>query len=425
MSAAEAPSRKGFLPPVLRHRDYTLLWLAMISEGFGGQMTAVAVGWQVYSIHHSPFELGLIGLAEFVPLPILALPAGQLADRFSRRLLFLLSLIGLAGVTIGLLIVSISGAHQLWPFLALGFATGVSIAIGTPPGRALPAMVVPFDLISSAMALRSIAFQAATIAGPALGGFLFTISPNVVYSVATAMIVVGIVATLSVGEPARTERAPGDEVKGFAALVAGIHFIRKTPVIMGSITLDLFAVLFGGAIALAPVFARTILHVGPIGLGVLRSGPSIGALLAGIWIARRPLERHAGRRLLIVVGAFGLCMVVFGLSHSFWLSLTALAVSGAVDMVSMNIRATAVVVATPDELRGRVLAVEMVFISASNELGAFESGAAAAAFGTVTSVVAGGLLTMGLAAAWPKIFPALSRIDRIEDARPKPVEVAA
>jgi MFS family permease len=409
----------------LRHRDYTLLWLAMISEGFGGQMTAVAVGWQVYSIHHSPFELGLIGLAEFLPLPILALPAGQLADRVSRRLLFLLSLIGLAGVTLGLLVVSLSGAHQLWPFLALGFGTGVSIAIGAPPGRALPAMVVPFDLISSAMALRSIAFQAATITGPALGGFLFTISPNVVYASATVMIGIGIVATLMVGEPARTERAPGDDVKGFAALVAGIHFIRKTPVIMGSITLDLFAVLFGGAVALAPVFARTILHVGPIGLGILRSGPAIGALLAGIWIARKPLERHAGRRLLIVVGAFGLCMVVFGLSHSFWLSLLALAVSGAVDMVSMNIRATAVVVATPDELRGRVLAVEMVFISASNELGAFESGAAAAAFGTVTSVVAGGLLTMGLAAVWPKVFPALSRIDRIEDARPKPVVSAA
>ncbi len=425
MSAAETPARKGLLPPVLRHRDYTLLWLAMISEGFGGQMTAVAVGWQVYSIHHSPFELGLIGLAEFLPLPILALPAGQLADRVSRRLLFLLSLIGLAGVTLGLLVVSLSGAHQLWPFLALGFGTGVSIAIGAPPGRALPAMVVPFDLISSAMALRSIAFQAATITGPALGGFLFTISPNVVYASATVMIGIGIVATLMVGEPARTERAPGDDVKGFAALVAGIHFIRKTPVIMGSITLDLFAVLFGGAVALAPVFARTILHVGPIGLGILRSGPAIGALLAGIWIARKPLERHAGRRLLIVVGAFGLCMVVFGLSHSFWLSLLALAVSGAVDMVSMNIRATAVVVATPDELRGRVLAVEMVFISASNELGAFESGAAAAAFGTVTSVVAGGLLTMGLAAVWPKVFPALSRIDRIEDARPKPVVSAA
>ena len=195
--------------------------------------------------------------------------------------------------------------------------------------------------------------------------------------------------------------------------------------LLGAISLDLFAVLFGGAIALAPVFARSILHVGPVGLGLLRSAPAAGAIVAGLWMARRPLQRNAGRTLLIVVGAFGASMVVFGLSHSFALSMAALAVSGFVDMISMNIRATTVAVATPDALRGRVLAVEMVFISASNELGAFESGAAAALFGTVTSVVAGGVITIGLATGWTRLFPALARIDRLEDVRPAAVGAEA
>ena len=206
------------------------------------------------------------------------------------------------------------------------------------------------------------------------------------------------------------------------SLLGGIRMIRGTPIILGAITLDLFAVLFGGAVALLPLFARSVLHTGPVGLGLLRSAPAVGALIAGTRLARRPLGGRAGRTLLVVVGVFGASMVVFGLSQTFWLSALALAVSGFVDMFSMNIRSTTVALATPNELRGRVNAVENVFISASNELGAFESGLAAALFGAVPAVVAGGLVTIGLALVWPRFFPELSRVDRLEDVRPVPVD---
>ena len=352
---------------------------------------------------------------------VLALPAGQLADRVSRRLIMAVALALEMAVTSALIFVSLAGATQLWPFLVLATATGCAIAIGSPPSRALPAVLAPLDLIASAMALRSIAFQIAVVAGPALGGFLFALRPEIAYGTATGLLVVGLVCVLLLHVP-RT--APSSEAPGLASVLAGIRFIRRTKVLLGAITLDLFAVLFGGAIALAPVFARTILHVGPVGLGLLRSAPAVGALVAAALLTRRPLRGHAGRTLLVVVAAFGVSMIVFGLSRSLPLSLAALAVSGFVDLVSVNIRATTVAVATPDELRGRVLAVEMVFISASNELGAFESGAAAALIGVVPAVVAGGALTIGLAAVWRWVFPELARIDRLEDLTPEPAGAA-
>jgi MFS family permease len=403
------------MPPALRRRDYALLWAALLAQGLGAQMAAVAVGWQVYEIHQSPFDLGLIGLAEFVPLPLLALPAGHLADRFPRRVIFA----GATAVTIAiallLLVVSLNGATKLWPFILLAVAAGSATALATPPGRALPATVVPFELIANAMALRSIAFQGAMIAGPAIGGLLFTISAELVYGVAAGLLTVAFAAILLMHEP---ERAPAGAAPGLQTILAGIRFIRRTPVLLGAITLDLFAVLLGGSIALAPVFARTILDTGPVGLGLLRSAPAVGALVAGLILAHRPLRTPAGRTLLLVVALFGASMVVFGLSRSLPLSLAALTVSGFVDMVSMNIRTTTVAMVTPDELRGRVLAVEMVFIGASNELGAFESGVAAALLGTVPAVVAGGLATIGLAAGWTRLFPALAHVGRLEDLRP-------
>ena len=418
-----APAPRGFvgrLPAALQVRDYRFLWVATLTTGLGNQMVAVAVGWQVYAIHQSAFDLGLIGLAEFVPLLVLALPAGQLADRISRRTIMAASLAMEMAVVALLILVSISGAHALWPFLMLAVATGIAIAIGSPPGRALPAMLVPVDLMASAMALRSVGFQFAGVTGPALGGFLFALRPEVVYGTATALLGLGLVCSLRMHEPPFTRSS---EAPGLRSLLAGIRLIRHTPVLLGAITLDLFAVLFGGAIALAPVFARTVLHTGPIGLGFLRTAPAVGALIAGAFLARRPHRRNAGRTLLVVVAAFGACMIVFGLSHSLPLSLAALAASGFVDMFSVNIRSTTVALATPDDVRGRVLAVEMVFISASNELGAFESGAAAALIGAMPAVVAGGAVTIGLAAIWKWIFPALARIDRLEDLRPEPVGV--
>jgi hypothetical protein len=231
------------------------------------------------------------------------------------------------------------------------------------------------------------------------------------------MCVAGLACVLALSEPP-VERNPGAEQLGLRSVLGGIQFIRNSPMLLGAISLDLFAVLFGGAVALLPLFARSILHTGPVGFGILRSAPAVGAIAAGLWMTRRPLQRNLGHRLLVVVAAFGASTVVFGLSHSFALSMAALAVSGFVDMISMNIRGSAVAVGTPDAVRGRVLAIEMVFISASNELGAFESGLAAKLLGAVTSVVAGGAITIGLAAGWLRFFPALARIDRLEDVRP-------
>jgi MFS family permease len=408
------------LPPVLRRRSVALLFVALLAMGLGSQMVAVAVGWQVYAIHRSALDLGLIGLLEFLPLPLLALPAGHIADRFSRRGVFALSLALGVAVTLGLLLVSLTAADELWPFLVLAAATGAATALGTPAARALPPMLVPLDLVESAMAMRSIAFQIGSVGGPAVGGLLFVLRPEAAYGTAAALLACGFASLSGVRERtvAAAEslaRAPAAGVDNF---LAGLRFMRRTPVLLGAITLDLFAVLFGGAVALLPLFARSILHTGPVGLGILRAAPALGALAAGVVIARRPLGAHVGRKLLAVVAVFGVSMIVFGLSRSFALSLVALGVSGFVDMVSVNIRATTVALATPDELRGRVLALEMVFISASNELGAFESGAAAALLGATTAVVAGGAITVALAAGWTSLFPALAEVDRFDDLHP-------
>jgi MFS family permease len=410
------------LPDALQHRDYALLVSALVGMGFASQMVAVAIGWQVYEIHRSPFDLGLIGLAEFIPLPVLALPAGHLADRLPRRLVFAGSLALLIVVTSLLVVVTLAGASQLWPFLVLAVTAGVAEAFGAPAARSLPPTLVPSEIIASALAIRSSAVQAAIVAGPALGGLLFAIRAELVYVVAVVLFSFALVCVVALREPRVVRQLPVAEEGGLANVLQGVAFIRRTPVMLGAISLDLVAVLFGGAVALLPLFARDVLHVGPVGLGVLRSAPAIGALAAGIMLTRRPLGGSAGRTLLVVVAVFGGSMIVFGLSHSFVLSLLALAVSGFADMISMNIRSTIVALATPHELLGRVNAVEMVFISASNELGAFESGAAAALLGAVPAVVVGGTLTIAAALLWPVLFPALSRVDRLEALRPAPAE---
>ena len=410
---------KRRLPEVLRIRAFAFLWLALVVMGLANQMVVVAVGWQVYDIHHDPLDLGLIGLAEFAPLPLLALPAGHLADRMPRKLVFAASIVVSAVVTALLLAVTIAGATKLWPFLVLAVATGVGQAIGNPAARALPPELVPPELLAPAMALRSTGIQAAVIVGPAVGGLLFALRAELVYAAAVVLYAVGLAATLALPRRAAVlEAATARALPGLGGVLDGIRFIRRTPVLLGAIALDLFAVLFGGAVALLPLFARDVLHVGPVGLGILRSAPAVGAVAAGILLTRRPLRGNVGRTLLVVVAGFGASMVVFGLSRSFLISLVALAASGFTDMVSMNIRATTAALATPDGLRGRVNAVEMVFISASNELGAFESGAAAALVGAVPAVVAGGVATVVIAVVWLRLFPPLARLDRFEDLVP-------
>ena len=404
------------LPEPLRQRDFSLFWVSVVATGFAAQMMGVAIGWQVYAIRENPLDLGLIGLAEFLPLPLLALPAGHLADRLPRRRVYAAATVLEALIAGGLLLVTLGGATSLWPFLLLALAAGSAAALGWPASRALPPNLVSADLLASAMALRGIAGQGATIIGPAVGGLLFAVKAELVYVVAIGLLIAAIVSVLAMNDRAQEqmlEPAPSRE-----ALFAGARFVRRTPVLFGAITLDLFAVLFGGAMALLPLFAKSILDVGPVGLGVLRSAPAVGALVAGIIIAHRPIRGNAGRTLLIVVAVFGAANIVFGLSKSFPLSVAALAVAGFADMFSMNIRSMTVALATPDVLRGRVTAVEMVFISGSNELGAFESGIAAALIGAVPAVVLGGAATIVIAVVWGRLFPDLRRIDRLELLRP-------
>jgi MFS family permease len=403
------------LPLPLQQRDFSLFWIAILATAFAGQMMAVAIGWQVYSIHESALDLGLIGLAEFLPLPLLALPAGHVADRLPRRLVFAAAIVLDGLIAGGLLVVTLAGASSLWPFLLLALAAGCAAALGWPAARSMPPTLVSADLLASAMALRGIAFQTATIVGPAVGGLLFAVQAELVYAVGATLFAAALVSVLLVTE--RTQkRLP--EATSREALFAGATFVRRTPILFGAITLDLFAVLFGGAMALLPLFAKSILDVGPVGLGILRSSPAVGALIAGIILALRPIGGNAGRTLFVVVAIFGASHVVFGLSKSFWLSCAALAVAGFADMFSMNIRSMTVALATPDGLRGRVNAVEMVFISGSNELGAFESGVAAALIGAVPAVVLGGVATICIAVVWARLFPDLRRVDRLELLRP-------
>jgi MFS family permease len=383
-------------------------------------MVAVAIGWQVYAIHRNPLDLGLVGLAEFVPLPVLALPAGQLADRVSRRLVAAAAGAIQVVITGLLLAITLAGAHTLWPFLAVGAAAGVASAVGTPATRALAPELVPAELLPGALALRSVAGQIGVVAGPALGGAIFALEPTAVYATASVLFVVALGALLAV--PPTAAPLADQPPPGWDALVAGLRFVLRTRMLLGAITLDLFAVLLGDSISLAPVFARTILDIGPAGLGALRTAPSVGALVAGLLLARRPLRTRAGPTLLTVVAVFGAGMIVFGLSRSLPLSLAALAVIGFADMISMNIRATTIALVTPRELQGRVNAVESVFVSASNELGAFESGLVASLIGTVATVVAGGVVMVGIAGCWPRLFPALSRLGPLETLEPAPVE---
>jgi len=409
------------LPRAMRERDFALFVVVVLAMNLAEQMIAVAIGWQVYSIGHRAFDLGLIGLLEFAPVLLLAIPAGTLVDRASRRLVLAASAGLLIAIAALLVLVSADGARSLWPFLALAGGIGVAMALSFPATRAVSPSLVPPEILPSALAIRSVASQIGVVAGPALGGLLFAVAPSVAYATAAGLFAVSMVAVLcmrlrfAVIPPAGTAAPAGGQLR---ALLGGIHFIRATPVLLGAILLDLFAVLFGGAVALLPVFAQSILHTGPVGLGILRSAPAVGAVFAGVLLVRRPLPTRAGRTLIAVVVAFGASMVVFGLSRSIALSLAALVVSGAVDMVSMNIRSTTATLVTPDHVRGRVGSVEAVFIGASNELGAFESGTAAALIGTVPAVVAGGALTILIAVAWTALFPQLATLGALADLRP-------
>ena len=425
----------GGWAPSLHVRDFRLWWLAQMALTVALQMVEVAIGWQVFTTHASTMDLGLIGLAEFLPLFVLALPAGHLADLVPRRLMFVAALLLGAGVCAGLAALSLGHVTSVPAYLALAMGAGVAIAVESPSAGSMPPTLVGPELLANAMSQSSVAITIAAVTGPALGGLLYALSPAVVYGTGTALCLGATVCALAMapapaaraGEAGEREAAGGTAGQSTSVREAleGLRFVRRTPILFGAILLDLLGVLFGGAVGLLPVFASEILHVGSVGLGVLRASPAVGALLGAMWVSRRPLAHDNGPILLGVVVAFGGCIVVFGLSHSFVLSLVALGVSGFVDLFSMQIRSTMAALTTPEALRGRVGAVQMVFISASNELGTFESGLAATLVGAVPAVVGGGIVTMAIAISWRWLFPALARVDRLEDLAPEqPYELA-
>jgi MFS family permease len=399
------------------NRDFFLYWCVRICSMMGFQMLAVAVGWQVYDITHSPMALGFAGLAQFLPMVLLILPAGDIADRIDRRLIVGASYFLQAVAIVLLIVLTRLDATVAWPFYLVLVLTGVSRAFAGPALRSFVPLLVSKEQLPRAIAISSSSFQVAVIAGPALGGFIYIGGPLAAYAACLACFLAVTAAFTFVHT--RHKQQPADPaLTAFGRVTAGIAYIRQKPIILGAISLDLFAVLFGGATALMPVFARDILHVGPEGLGVLRSAPAIGAVLVNFLLIAKPLQRHTGLVMFGCVALFGAATIVFGLSETFLVSLAALLVMGGSDMVSVYVRSTLIPLATPQEKLGRVSAVDLLFISASNELGEFESGVTAGWFGAVPAVVIGGLGTIGVVALWMWVFPALRRIDRLMDVKP-------
>lgn len=378
------------------------------------QVQSVAVGWRIYEITHNPLSLGLVGLCQFVPMFALTLPAGALVDRSDPRKVLSASL--WIGALCGLFLLAIThaGIRQEWPYYAVLVIFGAARGCAGPSAQSMMPFLVPADKLPRAIALSSSIFQVAVIIGPALGGFIYASGPYFAFGAASfCYLLAGTGVTRLAG---RRRAAPLGAGSTREHIVEGIAFVRARRVILGAISLDLFAVLLGGATALLPVYARDILHVGPEGLGILRSAPALGAALTAAALARRPLDRRAGARMFAFVALFGVATIVFGLSRNLYLSLAALVVLGASDMISVYVRHALVQFGTPDAMRGRVTAVSVLFIGASNELGEFESGVTAAWFGTVPAVVIGGIGTLLVVAIWMRLFPQLRTVDRLQDA---------
>lgn len=414
-SSAEDPRLAGRV--AFTHPNFVSYTLARFFIVVALEMQSVAVGWQVYEITKRPLDLGYVGLAQFLPGFALFLFAGHAADLYDRRKLLMWCYGGFALCSALLLAISWrapQSAHSIYFVLVL---LGIFRCFNWPASRALLPQLVPEEHFSNAVAWTASTFQIATIAGPAIGGMAYALfrGPEGVYAIAVAVSILSTILTLRIHP--RTASPEKDlaekEPISLRTVLAGFRFIWEKKLILGSISLDMFAVLLGGAVALLPVYARTILHTGPWGLGLLRSAPGAGAALMAIVVAHRPIRRRAGLSMLLSVAAFGVLTIVFGVSHSLIVSLVALFLLGASDMVSVIIRATLIQVATPDEMRGRVNAVDMLFIGVSNELGEFESGLTAQWFGTLPAVVLGGVGTLLVIATWAWLFPELREADQL------------
>lgn len=410
------PFRSSF---ILQHRDFGLFWAGTFLVNIAVQIQTIAVGWQVYllaretmSIAESAFLMGLVGLSEFVPLFALSLFAGTLADRASRKWITVVSLIGQWVSVLGLMILAFSNDPSFVHIFVMVGIFGAARAFLAPAATSLVPMLVPRAVMHKAIALKSLAWQMATILGPWLGGLIIAVgSAGLALSASAVLLGLGIVLITLLRSPTTPERAIGSQ---WHQIREGLAFVWGNKIILGAISLDLFAVLLGGATALLPAFAADILNVGPQGFGLLRSGPAIGAVVMALALARYPLTRHAGRRMLMAVAVFGLATLVFGLSRNIYLSVAALAILGAADMISVYVRQTLVQVVTPDHMRGRVSSVSGLFISGSNELGEFESGLASRFIGPVGAVIFGGIGTLVVTGLWAKWFPDLRRADRLD-----------
>ncbi|MBL8335976.1 MAG: MFS transporter [Rhodoferax sp.] len=405
---------------LLRQRDFMRLWTARLAGTTGNQMLMVAIGWQMYDLTGSAWDLGLVGLYQFLPALLFTLVAGEAADRLHRGRIVAACILVQAVVALAL-VAATRGWAQPQPWISRELLLLVSVLLGLTRAFQMPALqaltpsLLPPAMLSRGLAFSSAGTQTAVIGGPALGGMVFVGGASAVYALCTLVFLVAMGLVLRLRY--RPDPAPL-EPRSLRTLLAGVSFVWRQKVLLGAISLDLFAVLLGGATALLPMFARDILHVGPLGLGLLRGAPAIGALLMSGLLTRWPLRHRVGRTLLLSVALYGVCMVLFGLSEVFWWSMLLLGVSGAADTVSVVVRQTLVQIETPDAMRGRVSAVNSVFIGASNQLGEFESGVTAEWLGPVGSVVLGGIGTVLVAAAWVRLFPRLARRDRLEPAVP-------
>lgn len=404
------PTGQSPLRAVLSHGSFTRFLIARFAASFAVQIQTVAVGVQVYELTHRPLDLGLIGLSQFLPFLLVVLFAGQAADRWNRKwIVFGCLLLDLA-CSVTLASLTMAGLKTPVPVFAVMVVFGIARAAMAPASQALMPNLVPSALFSNAVGINSSMWQVATIAGPALGGLVYArFGAGITYWVVVILFVMALAATLGVRAPAQ---APAKEPASWHTIAEGLRFVWRRHIVLGAISLDLFAVLFGGATALLPAYATDVLHVGAEGLGWLRAAPGVGAALMAAVLTVKPINRRVGHAMFGGVAVFGLATIVFGLSSSFWLSLPVLAILGAADMVSVFVRQMLVQFETPDAMRGRVGAVSSMFIGASNEFGEFESGLTAAWFGLMPSVVIGGLATLVVAGLWARWFPELRRMER-------------
>jgi MFS family permease len=402
---------------VLRIRDFALFLTGRVCNVLAAQMQWVANGWYLYELTRDPMTLGWAGLAAFVPIALLTLPAGDLADRMDRRvLLFWAHLIQALAAALLLVLVALH-TTVTWPFYGALLLSGTSKALAGPASKSLAPLLVPREQFAQSVAWATSAQQTAIIAGPALGGLIYLLGAPVTFAACLVVALIGSVAMLAIATRVVASKEEGSTL---SRALAGLRYLWRQPIVLGAISLDLFAVLFGGVNALLPVFSRDILHVGPAGLGVLRSTFAVGAIATSLVLAQLPEERqpHAGGALFGGVALFGAGAILFGLSGHFGIAMLALFVMGASDAMSVFVRATIVQLATPDDMRGRVSAIHVLFVGCTNELGEFRAGAFASLFGPVSAALAGGIGTLVIVALWSQLFPNLRRVDRLAEVSP-------